>query len=309
MGTSRKRSLRDDLAFRHLYEDEVGKAQEQSIIEGFLARLHIRPYTLQSAERPDFVISFGNGSVVVGCEVTLFDSDSSATKKGVGSEERRFYNQWKRFAKKLRQRLDREGGQLLYLFGTIDFKTPSLDVLDDVSWNQLIEEITQVAKSNQETGIMPPTFDAHSHPLLAKIVDHIFLHNYYPDTGLLWWCSHLQSGTVGDPNNALIRSVQEKSAKAKQYDWGLAQEKWLIIYAHASGLSDVAVLGEDPSVSRKVDNIPFTHIFLWDRFSENIHELYPEFRIIFGNARDIYVNRLPRAVQSFLIRPDEKRTE
>ncbi|MBI4319707.1 MAG: hypothetical protein HY675_14560 [Chloroflexi bacterium] len=305
MANDRRKSLRDELGSRDLYGDAHGKAEEQAIIEGFLTRLSLSGYNLYLSERPDFKISFRSDGLVVGCELTLFNNDVQSPQLQTGSPERRFHSQWKRFARELRSHLDEQGGHPPYLYGSVFFKTPTLELFDHLNRDRLLDEIVNLVKGNPMTGTVD-TFDAYSYPLLSEFVHHLCLYNTYPETGILWWCAHLQTGEVKDPNEALVRIIREKSAKAIGYNWGAADEKWLIIYARASGLSDMAQVRSDPTVSKIVRNIPFTHIFLWDKFSEDVLEVYPLFRPVLADGRTLYVNRIPKSAKPYLIRRNDE---
>lgn len=299
MPGNKKRALREELASRHLYDDARGKEQERKIVAGFLARLKLTHYELRPGERPDFMISFGNGVLLVGCELTLFNNDFASGQQNIGSPERRFHSLWNYFAKILRRRLDEGGGHLPYLYGAVFFKSPGLDLFDQFDSQQLVEEIVEAVKKTHG-GSTLDSFDSRQFPLLSTFVDHLYLRDCRPETGLLWWCAHLQSGKVEDPNSALIDIVVEKADKGIYYDWRAATERWLLIYAAGTGLADLAHLSTDPEISTCVNNLPFTHVFLWNKWSEDIMELYPQFRPILSRGQTLFVNRVPDAVRPYI---------
>lgn len=299
MSGRKRRTLRNELASRHLYDDSRGKVQERNIIEGFLTRLMLTQCELRAGERPDFMISFDNGTLLVGCELTLFNNDFASERQHVGSPERRFHSQWKQVAKALRRRLDEEGGHLSYLYGSVCLTTPSFYLFDQLNSADLVEEIVEAIKKTDGSGVLA-TFDNQRFPLLSKFVASVYLRDCEPETGILWWCSHLQSGEIKDPNGTLVGIVAEKATKEFRYDWGEAREKWLLIYAAGTGLADLAHLNTNPAIAEQVKEIPFSHVFLWNKWSEDIIELFPYFKPIMSEGKTLFVNRVPGVVRPYL---------
>jgi hypothetical protein len=85
------------------------------------------------------------------------------------------------------------------------------------------------------------------------------------------------------------QGVATKQEKARGYQWGTAQERWLLVYAAGEGLTDLAVNLKDPQIGEPT---PFTRIFLWDKFSETVYCLSPGFATVFtGDA----LSRQPHA--------------
>ncbi|MBI4217073.1 MAG: hypothetical protein HY687_06795 [Chloroflexi bacterium] len=303
MSTNRhKRTLKEELPSSVFYGDRSGKNLERHILEGFLARLQLTSYGIEDGERPDFRITFGDGSVVVGCELTMFSADSPFDGQKGGSMERRLHSRWKAFATSLRSELDRKG--LRYIYGALHFRSTSSDIFDQFDPKRLQMELVQICESLASTLGPSRTVDAFAseeYPTLNTFVRHVYLQNCYPETGILWWCGHLQSGEVGDPTEPLIQVIKAKAAKASSYAWNHAAQKWLLVYAASTGLRDLAFVRDNPDIAHKIASVPFDAVFLWNKFSEDITELYPHFRTVMrGDEKALYVNRIPSVIKPYL---------
>ena len=101
-----KKSLRETLASKILYDTLSGKERERRILVGFLTRLQLNLGEINSNEKPDFFFSLASssGNLDVACEITEYFSDAGAH----GSLQARFIRQWRRFAIALRARLNEE---------------------------------------------------------------------------------------------------------------------------------------------------------------------------------------------------------
>jgi len=297
----RKRTLKEELASRIFYDDSSGKNFERRIIEGFLNRLQLTYYKIRDSERPDFWVSFGDDSVVVGLELISFSADSYLTGKTGGSMERRLHAKWRQFATSLRRQLDKEG--LHYIYGAIHFKNTSLDILDRFDNRRFQNELIQICSTVAST-LNPSSsvdnFSIKKYPLLCTWVNRINLRDCYPETGILWWCGHLQSGNVESPTESLLQAITVKASKASSYNWNHTVHKWLLVYAAGTGLMDLVFVENDLRIDKKIANIPFSAVFLWNKFSEDITELYPHFRIIMsGHEMALYVNHLPLGIKDY----------
>jgi hypothetical protein len=86
---------------------------------------------------------------------------------------------------------------------------------------------------------------------------------------------------LSDFNRLFQGQLNNKNEKAIKYNWKNATHKWLIIFAEGLGLNDVALLKSDLCLDNKCNNaIIFDKVFLWDKFSEDIIELFPNYRHI-----------------------------
>ena len=291
-----KQSLRSEFASRHLSDNARGKDKELATVSGFLKRLQLAPDAITPGERPDFGVSFGGGALLIGLELTLLNADVHGTR---GSPERRLHSKWKKVAELLRDRLLHEPEPLPNVYGSVFFRNPDMSALDQLDRAQFCEEIVATLRRTalSEAGSQIIVFDPAAAPFLTHAVDRLYVRVFPSERGLHWWCAHLQSGVVPDSANAVRGAVAEKQHKARSYDWGATEERWLLIYAAGEGLADLAVLVEDPEITTPS---PFTRIFLWDRFSETIRCLSPEFAAVLTQGHTLYLRPLPASVRLYL---------
>lgn len=287
------KTLKAQLASKGLYDDSSGKVREQNILEGFLERLQLKHYSVETGERPDFMLCFDNQNAKanVGVEITEYYSDAGKR----GSDQARFVQKWKAFAKALRQRLDSEG--LPYLFGSIHFKDTGWKLLDGYDLNSFITEICEACKQAKDARVS--TDDLHAFPILFKYVDHLFLRDTKPETGILWWPSHLQTGWLCDPREIFIQMVRSKSNRS--YNWKQADEKWLLIYCASDGIMNTTGGYDDPRISENINNVAFDRVYVWNKFLESIDEIYPSYQNVFSaTSKVLYRRYYPETVKAFI---------
>jgi hypothetical protein len=303
----RQKPLKEALASRTLYDELSGKEKEIDVLEGFLKRLQLAAHQIDSSERPDFFIHFNQDGhqATIGCELTFYYSDSFQDTSKAGSAGARFFNQWKQFAKRLREVLDTTGSGLEHLYGAIFFREPGLDALDKLDIDRFLEEVVEVVVENSDVSNLSSIeqFDVNKYPILFQNVKRINLRNTAPETGILWWCAHLKSGPVDDPVPGLLAVIDEKNKKSQTYEWNSADERWLIIFAKAEILADSVLPFSDPKISDYFDRIGFDRVFLWNKFFETISEIYPNYVNVFNAASQVlYSKDYPVIVRPFIIR-------
>ncbi len=233
--------------------------------------------------------------VTVGCELTNYYAGSEKR----GSPQARFQRQWKKFSKSLRERLDNEGEMYRYLYGAIHFHAAGFALFDGIDSNALTAEIIAAVKKVDSVQFPLANFNFNESPILATHVHHIYLKNTAPETGILWWPAHLQSGRITDPRDRLIEITKGKNAKAKTYDWKSASEKWLLIYSESEGISDMVGLYTDPEIRANLGQLVFDRVYVWNKFLESIDEIYPNFITLFKADS----NTLHRKIYPLLVRP------
>src|SRR6266404_2206725 len=282
-------------AARYLYDNTLGKPKELKIVRGFLDRLQLHPDTVDSSERPDFLVAFTHPPMSIGLELTQLNADAGER----GSPERRLHSEWKRLAEKLRSKLQSEADPLPHTYGSVFFKKDGPGVLDGINRDQFCDEIVKALKGVplSPSGSQIDRFDPHDTPQLARVVEHLFVRLFPLERDFLWWCSHLQSGHVYDPVQAIRNIVVEKRRIAANYDWRSATKRWLLIYAAGEGLADLAAFPKNPRVR---SHKPFDDIFLWDKFSETISVLSPSFKVLFENGQLFYINRIPPWMRTYV---------
>jgi hypothetical protein len=279
---------KNSFASKGLYDESSGKEKERIVLLGFLKRLQLGYYEVIPRERPDFILNFSCNELTtsIGCEITFYYSDKG-TK---GSSQERFLKQWKKFAKALRDELDRLGQEYKYLYGAIHFKNPDFTIMDSFNSEEFITQIVAAVKNRKNRYILR-RFKKDVLPLLAKHVDHIYLRDTAPELGVLWWPSHLQSGEVEDPTATIDEIIQIKNVVGNTYDWAGVDEKWLLIYGGAAGITDMIILNSDFR-SNQLPKVCFDRVFIWDRFFKSIHEIYPNFCEVFSTKSKVLYKRL-----------------
>ena len=290
-----KKLLKDSLASKALPSFlQSKKESEKAIMQGFLERIGIQQFTLTERERPDFEISIPleNDHVTIACELTDFATD----KKSYGSGDRRFQKLWLSFAEALRRRLQNEG--LSHYYGAIHFKTPDrtkLPAKNEVLIEEIVQAVKQCIPHNQNNGSF--TIKPAGFPTLEQHIEHIYIKNTTPEHDILWWCAHLQTGEMSlvDTINGIQNSIVDKNNSANSYQWPDSKEKWLLVYAPSRGIHDTAFIESSVEEVEKIkfQSACFDRIFLWDKWGENVYQLYPSFHTILERARTLYVKHLP----------------
>ena len=299
--TASRKPIKNALASWVLYDDSTGKQKEANSLTAVLARLGLGNYQITSSESPDFLVSFktDNSEDKLACEVTDFFSDIVDNAKNLGSPRKRLFELWKRIAKELRQRLDQAGLENVY--GVLFFRDPSPMALNSCRPNQLIKELVKICekyRGRTEEIVFPVQGFPHLNELLTML--RLFR---YPETGILWWCAHLRSGYVDAPEDALLNIIRAKVAKAQSYNWENAVEKWLIIVAEARLLADTATFFNDPKISKHFEGVEFTRIILWDKFRDDVIEIYPAFRMLCDSHAQIRnFDYYPEVLKPYIIR-------
>ena len=136
------------------------------------------------------------------------------------------------------------------------------------------------------------------YPLINKYVEHIFVRQFIENDqqkdGFLWWCAHLASGPIFDPIPGILSCIKKKIEK--NYVKENFDELWLLIYAPGRGLDDVCFVDELLHFAPNKAQI-FDRIFVWDRFLEDIVQIYPVYYPILCNGNHRHIEVLPECMQ------------
>lgn len=110
-----------------------------------------------------------------------------------------------------------------------------------------------------------------------------------------WVCCNINTGAIGLNLSYIKSAIQNKNSKAAGYpNWGDAEEKWLLIAASGSNLSNQAGprvrddAWADPALTELCRSSPFDRIVFWERIRDWYKPLKPS-----GDAvqyRDPYVS-------------------
>ena len=197
--------------------------------------------------------------------------------------------------------LDALNQDFKYLYGAIHFKNGDFNILDRFNNDAFVNEIIVAVKEMPNVSCIE-SFHPNDFPLLSIHVDHIYLKNTDPETGILWWPAHLQSGEIKDPTDRLVEIVKEKNESASTYDRNTPQHKWLLIYSASEGLTDMVGVYSDPKISTELGKLNFDKVYVWNKFLEEIDEIYPKFVKIFSaKAQGLHSKRYPLNVRPFII--------
>ena len=129
--------------------------------------------------------------------------------------------------------------------------------------------------------------------LVRKYVEYIYLNNIYPKDQYLWWPAHFQSGLISDSEETVEQIILHKNKLSSNYIAKNLSQKWLIIFAEGLGLNDVCIVDK---LKQKIidDTSYFSNIFIFDKFTETITQVYPEYGKVFDwSAKAIYTKYLP----------------
>ncbi len=252
-------------------------------MKGFLKRMCVEHENLedkQSRQRPennepDFIVHLKNNKQL-GFEFTFYYSDQS----------RGTFEKWFKISNTIKDKLLKNGNGQEYLYGAIHFKDPYIS-LDGIDKEMFADECVNAVKHLiSETKQRQKCFsfnDFTQFPYLAKYVDHIHFDNTYPEKGILWWHGSLQSGFVDDPIIILPEIINRKNKK--NYKKDNLDSLSLVICASALTLGDTGVIIEDDLKKLAKIVSPFDKIFYWDKFLENIFEIYPLRKLIFDGEK------------------------
>lgn len=286
------------LASKHLYETTKSQPKEHQTVLEFLDRLQIDA-KITCADKPDIFASLGNDDFLIGIEITQLCADDN----NKGSKERERHASWKKIAEVLRSRLLSKEEPLSKIYGSIFFKNNNgrLSPLPckQHEIDKFCEQILLVLCSTEisEHGQEIRDFSIDHIPMLANLVEHLYVRRFPDKENFFWHCADLQSGDVADAQNVIIEIIKKKKKKSLNYDWKDAPERWLLIYAAGHGLMDLACYLEGPSIA---DPNPFTQIFVWDKFTETIYRLSPTISAVFEDGNKLYLKNIPPNVISYL---------
>lgn len=271
------------------------KEKERKTLYEFLKFILTSPLRIESVESPDFFIYLP--STKIGVEIIDYHNDSTV----IGSSERRRFQTWFKIASKLQTELNIVG--LINLYGVVSFRKQIYKELWTINKNEFIKRVVNLCKKEiNKNKIKNFNLNISYDDFLSKTVDSIFISRLNKSNDILWWCSHLQTGKVPDPTFIIPKQVRRKVLLGEKYEWHNARGKWLIIVANAFGIFDsgfIKDINHLKEIKIKKQNI-YDHIYYWDRFSEQIWEIYPTKRIVVDpSVRSIYVSRLPQYIPAY----------
>lgn len=264
-----------------IFNRPSGRRLERELLDGLMERLSLRVHCVTQRECPDFYVALGDGSTIIGIEVVEFYSDRARN----GSRGQEQLSNWKKVSRRIRTTLDRLGhtdiaGTFHFIFEPSDVGPDIPKVIKDLAStpDAAIEEALRAvrlmgSKPHATIAVAPASTLVGS----VRTISVARLDRPAP----LWWCSHLQSGSVdrSEVSDALLSVIQNKADRSKSYDWNGCREGWLLIVASGHILESMLMLDETDVVlaPTRID-VPtgtFHRILLWDKWSEVVFELWP----------------------------------
>ncbi|MDI6603509.1 MAG: hypothetical protein QME57_05450 [Patescibacteria group bacterium] len=290
-----EKKYKDDYASKIFLKDqEPKKEEEKEIVKNFLLRLQIEYIDIIESEKPDLIIKFPS-NLNVGCEVTKYYSDQFFEENP--NKGKKFFVEWKRFAQKLRDELLKRNESYKHIYGVIHFKQKqNLNHL--IYGDSFIRELVNIVDNNYmdlnpSKGIYTHKIEGKNFDLVRKYVEYIYLKNIYPKDQYLWWPAHLQSSLISNSEETVESIILHKNKLSSNYIRKNLSQKWLIIFAEGLGLNDICIIG---NLKQKIiDDVSyFSNIFIFDKFTETITQVYPEYEKVFDwSKKAIYVKYLP----------------
>ena len=100
-----------------------------------------------------------------------------------------------------------------------------------------------------------------------------------------WVCNNITTGCIGLNLSYIKTAIEKKNAKAENYDWRSADEKWLLIVAAGGNLSEQAGQSEaqawnDSELLTLSGVSPFDRIYFWERVRRWYKTLKPDRQIV-----------------------------
>ena len=268
----------DQLAGARIRWRRPKKDIERNVVSVLVDRIGFCVAQIESGERPDFrlEIQTANGPLGAGCEVTLFHNASADELASTGSMETRLWNQWTRFAKRLRDALD-EHDELSRIYGALHFRRLGHDVLDEVDRDALIKDVVRLLTISPPMAVLAD-FDETLYPELSRHVQQIWTCRVLGAEAFLWWCAHLQTGILRNPGIVLRERVVAKASSAATFDWKNVARgaRWLAIGALGQAVDDHAPFYDGRTYSSINGGCLFDRVFFVDIGSFGVLQLEPE---------------------------------
>ena len=150
--------------------------------------------------------------------------------------------------------------------------------------NEFAKELVSFAENHPIKMNSPLTFrhfDSTKYSTLSPLCDYLQLSRWKNDAVIAcrvsWKCNNIDLGFIGLSQEYIESIIREKNKKAQKYNWGNAQEKWLLIVADNLDISSAAGRNIDANIWEKLKllecctNSPFDIIVFWENVSEG-HE-------------------------------------
>ena len=208
---------------------------------------------------PDVFVTLLDGSLI-GVEVTDYYGDAAG---GGGSPNRAFASNWLRVEAEIRRQVERHpglpGGHV-----TLRERRALPSVRDaDALGRELVDFAAEVVK--QGCGPGPSGHELPFPPryrLMNEYVAELTLRPTGADQLSSWGCRGFGGGFRLDVDR-LMASIRKKEQKA--YDWGCAEERWLLIAAGAAPVTIASWVGPEWQQAGKLESLALPPVTAFDR--------------------------------------------
>jgi len=271
----RKQPLAERLlwAMPRIYRTQ--KEFEQLLIREFLGHLGYRISNPEWSDRPDALLTLSKGRKRkrIAIEHTKYFNDTEAGRRSPLTPIAEF---WQLVQASLIRRISHRK-HLTGILATIKIKgnlsSPKLA-------RQLAKELVNFVEAHQHQ-VRPSKFlrfscrDFNKYPTLVSMLSSLQLlrgtDDAVPASRCCWTCANITTGDIRLNLKYIKSAIRHKNKKATKYNWDNANEKWLLIAACSSNLSNNAgpasqnVNWVDPELLDLCCESLFDRIVFWER--------------------------------------------
>jgi len=130
----------------------------------------------------------------------------------------------------------------------------------------------------------------NGYPTMQSLLASLWLSRWTNDAVFAsrcsWICCNVATGQIGFSLPYIKTAIENKNEKASGYDWGNADEKWLLIAASGHTVSNRAgphtqdADWTDAGLMELCRNSPFDRMFFWERISHWYKSMEPDNPIV-----------------------------
>ncbi|MGD9109658.1 MAG: hypothetical protein PVG93_01840 [Phycisphaerales bacterium] len=273
------------------------KGVEQFLIREFLGYLGYRISNPKWQERPDAFLTLSRGGKrkLVAIEHTEYFND---TKAGQLSPLTLIANFWRLVQASLVRRISHRK-HLTGISAWIDIKK-NLSLANKLA-GPLAKELVDFVEAHQVRQSEYLQFcccDFNGYPMLESMLSELRLSRWTDNavhaSRCSWTCDNITSGYIRFDLEYIKSAIKNKNRKAAKYNWGNANEKWLLIAASGGNLSNNAgrakqnVNWADSDLQSMCCNSLFDRIVFWERIHRWCKWLKPSEKIV--HFKNPYIN-------------------
>lgn len=253
------------------------KECEQLLIREFLGHLGYRISNPEWPERPDALLTLSKGRKRkrVAIEHTEYFNDTVAGQRSPLTPIDDF---WKDVQASLVRRISHRR-HLTGILANVKLKSDlSIPGSSAELARQLAKELVNFVEAHQVRQSEVLQFrcrDFHGYPTMVSMLSSLRLlretDDAVPASRCCWICANITTGYIRLNLKYIKSAIKTKNKKATKYNWGNANEKWLLIAASSSNLSNNAgparqnVNWVDPELLGLCCESLFDRIVFWER--------------------------------------------